>query len=297
MPGNSCGPGRVRGRSGTTAGTAARPEGCSRAGRRRTGAGKTGSGGRGTCASQRHAASRRATLLPPLGMSPSVMSGASDRISGCGRFWVPVGAADGHCGRFGRGFLRKRNQASRARRRLAWLRRASARHAVSRGLRAAGQVRAFGEPALRRLLPSGGCLANPRSAPGRAWRAVFDAAAPAQGIECFADREQLGRRNIHERPCGGHLDKQAAVTTSSGAQRARIRRRPAPGQARHNVERPRLMVISFMLGLPGGPSTRGVSRAVRAAGRLRAPALPSRRPGPLYEPQCEARLRRWDGSR
>jgi hypothetical protein len=95
MPGNSCGPGRARGHSGTTAGTAPRPEGGSRARRRRTGAGRTGSGGRGTCASQRCAASARATLLPPLGMSPSVMSGASDRMSGCGRFAVPVVAADG----------------------------------------------------------------------------------------------------------------------------------------------------------------------------------------------------------
>jgi len=64
-----------------------RRPGCSRARRRRTGACRTGSGGGGTCASQRRAASTRATLLPPLGMSPSVMSGASDRRSGCGRFW------------------------------------------------------------------------------------------------------------------------------------------------------------------------------------------------------------------
>jgi len=81
MPGNSCGPGRAGGRSGTTAGTAPRPEGCSRVRRRRTGAGMTGSGGRGFCASQRRAASTRATLLPPLCMSMSVMSGMSDRMS------------------------------------------------------------------------------------------------------------------------------------------------------------------------------------------------------------------------
>ena len=135
MPGNWCGPGRARGRSGTTVGTAARPEGCSRARRRRTGAGKTGSGGGGTCASQRRAASRRATLLPPLGMSPSVTSGASDRMPGCGRFWVPVlwppmPTADSS----GTGFLRKRNQASRATRRHAWLHRPGARHPASRGL-------------------------------------------------------------------------------------------------------------------------------------------------------------------
>jgi hypothetical protein len=81
MPGNWCGPGRAGGHSGTTAGTAPRPEGCSRARRRRTGAGMTGSGGRAFCASQRCAASTRATPLPPLGMSLSVMSGVSDRMS------------------------------------------------------------------------------------------------------------------------------------------------------------------------------------------------------------------------
>jgi hypothetical protein len=81
MPDNSCGPGRAGGRSGTTAGTAPRPEGRSRARRWRTGAGMTGSGGRGFCASQRRAASTRATLLPPLGMSLSVVSGMSDRMS------------------------------------------------------------------------------------------------------------------------------------------------------------------------------------------------------------------------
>jgi hypothetical protein len=70
-------------------GVCPRPEGCSRARRRRTGAGRTGSGGGGTCASQRRVASRRATLLPPLGMSPSVMSSASGRMPGCGRFWMP----------------------------------------------------------------------------------------------------------------------------------------------------------------------------------------------------------------
>ena len=136
MPGNSCGPGPLGGRSGTTAGTAHRPDGCSRAARRRTGAGRTGSGGRGTCASQRRAASRRATLLPPLGMSPSVISGGSDRMPGCGRFWVPVlwppiATADSS----DTGFQRKRNQASRAKRSHAWLHRPGARHAVSRLLR------------------------------------------------------------------------------------------------------------------------------------------------------------------
>jgi hypothetical protein len=90
MPGNSCGPGRARGHKGTTAGTAPRPEGCSRARRRRTGAGRTGSGGRGTCASQRRAASTRATPLPPLRMSLSVMSGVPARLSGCSRFRVPL---------------------------------------------------------------------------------------------------------------------------------------------------------------------------------------------------------------
>ena len=151
MPGNSCGPGPLGGRSGTTAGTAHRPGGCSRAARRRTGAGRTGSGGRGTCASQRRAASRRATLLPPLGMSPSVISGGSDRMPGCGRFWVPVlwppiATADSS----DTGFQRKRNQASRAKRSHAWLHRPGARHAVSRGFTgAAGQVcRTFGEPPL-----------------------------------------------------------------------------------------------------------------------------------------------------
>jgi hypothetical protein len=136
MPGNWRGPGRAQGRSGTTAGTAPRPDGCSRAGRRRTSVGRTGSGGRGICASQRRTAPMRATLLPPLGMSLSVMSGGSDRMSGCGRF------GGGRCGRRwpprtgpDTGFLRKRNQAPRDRRSYAWLRCLGARHAVSRGLR------------------------------------------------------------------------------------------------------------------------------------------------------------------
>src|SRR5438045_6790703 len=47
------------------------------------------------------------------------------------------------------------------------------------------------------------------SAAGRAWCAVLDTAAPAQGIECFVNREQLGGRNTGERPRRGHLDKQA----------------------------------------------------------------------------------------
>ncbi len=135
MPGNSCGPGRAGGRSGTTAGTAPRPEGCSRARRRRTGAGRTGSGGRGICASQRRAAPTRATLLPPLGMSLSVVSGVSVACpvvadSGC-PLWPPMPTADSS----GTGFLRKRERArpwpGSASRGFA----ARARHAVSRGLR------------------------------------------------------------------------------------------------------------------------------------------------------------------
>jgi len=108
------------------------------------------------------------------------------------------------------GFLRKRNQASRARHSFAWLRRPGARHAVSRGLRVR-QVRCARS-------------ANPRSEvfylPAAAWQTrdqlpgapgarYSTPPPPAQGIECFADREQLGRRNIRGRPCGGHLDKQA----------------------------------------------------------------------------------------
>ena len=130
------------------------------------------------------------------------------------RLWPILGArfvtADGHRGRFGRGFPAK-TQPSLPRQ--AQLRvtspPGSPSRRVTRPAGAAGQMCAFGEPALRSLLPAGGCLANPRSAPGRAWRAVFDTAAPAQGIECFADREQLGRRNVRGRHCGGHLDKQA----------------------------------------------------------------------------------------
>jgi hypothetical protein len=98
MPGNSSGRDRGRGRSGTAAGTAPRPEGCSRARRRRTGAGMTGSGGRGICASQRRAAPTRAALLPPLGMLLSVMSGVSDRMSRRGRSWLSIGAAGGRRG-------------------------------------------------------------------------------------------------------------------------------------------------------------------------------------------------------
>jgi hypothetical protein len=98
MPGNSCGPGRARGRNGTTTGTAPRPEGCSRARRRRTGACRTGRGGRGTCACQRRAASTRATLLPPLGMAPSVMPARPIACpvvadSGC-PLWPPMATAD-----------------------------------------------------------------------------------------------------------------------------------------------------------------------------------------------------------
>ena len=63
--------------------------------------------------------------------------------------------------------------------------------------------------------------ANPRSAPRRAWCAVLDIAAPAQAIECFFDREQLGGRNIRERPpVEATLTSSPAVMTSSGASKS-----------------------------------------------------------------------------
>jgi len=149
MPGNSCGPGRAGGRSGTTAGTAPRPEGCSRARRRRTGAGMTGSGGRGCCASQRCAASTRATLLPPLCTSLSVMSGVSDRMSAvadpgvpCGRRWparserTPVSCENA-------------SKPFRAWAKLRWLRRARSSRRVTRPAGAesrSGRSVASGDP-------------------------------------------------------------------------------------------------------------------------------------------------------
>jgi len=102
------------------------------------------------------------------------------------RLWPILGArfvtADGHRGRFGRGFPAKTQPSLPRQAQLRvtsppW--RPSRR--VTRPTGAAGQMCAFGEPALRTLLPAGGCLANPRSAPGRAWRAVFDTAAPGAG--------------------------------------------------------------------------------------------------------------------
>jgi hypothetical protein len=167
MPGNSHARGRAGGRKGTTAGTAPRPEGCSRARRRRTGAGRTGSGGREICASQCRAAPTKATLLPPLSMSLSVMSGASDRTSRCDRFWMPVVAADGQL-RLGpdTGFLRKRDRA------LPWPGSASvgfaarARHAVSRGLR----VRRGCPGPRRTAAASGPCTRHAGIGQGRDWR-------------------------------------------------------------------------------------------------------------------------------
>jgi SAM-dependent methyltransferase len=63
--------------------------------------------------------------------------------------------------------------------------------------------------ALRMRVSSGGYPDNQISAPGSTWSPVLDAAALAEGVECFFDREQLGGRHIHEGPGRGYPYNQA----------------------------------------------------------------------------------------